>query len=313
VRLRSTLALALVLLAPVRSFGDAVLLVGEPYGRFGSFNPTGHAAVYLTRVCADSPARLRRCQPGETGAVISRYHRIGGFDWVAVPLIPYLYAVDHAADAPAAANKEIVLALRDTYRRARLRELIPDGPDGSAPRGDWIQLVGAAYDRQILGFSVTTSADQDDELIAALNGKANKSRFNLLFRNCADFARDVINFYYPKALRSNFLADVGFTTPKQLAKSLVRHSETRPELQLTAFAIPQIPGSRRDSRRTRGVLESLVKTKKYAIPLSVAQPWIPVGLTAGYLLNGRFDPQRYVMASYEPVDIEDMARRSQPQ
>ena len=34
---------------------------------------TGHAAVYLSGVCAETPLVLRRCGPGETGVVLSRY------------------------------------------------------------------------------------------------------------------------------------------------------------------------------------------------------------------------------------------------
>lgn len=79
----------------VRSAGASVaLLMEEPYGRFGAFNPTGHAAIYLDHVCAESLTQLRMCHDGEYGVVISRYHRVGGYDWVAVPLIPYLYAVN---------------------------------------------------------------------------------------------------------------------------------------------------------------------------------------------------------------------------
>jgi hypothetical protein len=29
---------------------------------------------------------LRPCQPGELGVVISRYHRVGGYDWIAMPV-----------------------------------------------------------------------------------------------------------------------------------------------------------------------------------------------------------------------------------
>ena len=59
------------------------------------FTATGHAAVYLSGVCAESPIVLRKCAPGELGAVISRYDGVHGYDWLAVPLIPYLYAVEH--------------------------------------------------------------------------------------------------------------------------------------------------------------------------------------------------------------------------
>lgn len=301
-------ALLLVVCTPAHSYADAALFLGEPYGRFGSVNPTGHAAVYLTRVCAASPTRLRRCQPGEAGVVISRYNHIAKRDWIAIPLIPYLYAVDRADQAPSFADAEQVAALRNEYRHRYLQELVPDRATGDPPKGDWIQLVGAAYDRQLTVFKIRTTATQDDDLIRELNARPNKRRFDLLFHNCADFSRDIINSYYHGALRSSFIADLGLTTPKQIAKSLVRYSTQRPELELSAFVIQQIPGSRPDSRSAHGVLESLVKTKKYLVPLSVVQPWLPASFAAGYLVTGRFNPDRYATDRYEPIEIERRAR-----
>src|SRR5579862_5609608 len=69
----------------LRAKADATLLLEEPYGHFGAFTATGHAAVYLSRVCADSPTLLRRCADGETGVVIGRYNKVAGFDWIAIP------------------------------------------------------------------------------------------------------------------------------------------------------------------------------------------------------------------------------------
>lgn len=298
----------MALSAPSSAFADAALLLEEPYGMFGSMNPTGHAAVYLARICADTPTVLRRCEPGEIGVVISRYHRVAGRDWLAVPLIPYLYAVERAEDAPPFADPRAVLELRDGYRRAHLRELVPD--EEASPKADWIQLVGAVYDRKIVAFSVKTTPEQDDELIRVLNARDNVVRFNLFFRNCADFSRDVFNLYFPKALKSSVIADLGLTTPKQIAKSLVKYSKSRPELTLTSFIVPQIPGNRSGSKHARGVMESLLKTKKYLIPLAVAQPWIPPGLAAGYFMTGRFNPKRYGGTTYGPVEIERHARRA---
>lgn len=181
--------LLVLLSVSTKSYADVALLLEEPYGRFGSLNPTGHAAVYLTRICAASPTVLRRCVAGETGVVISRYHGLVGFDWIAIPLMSYLYAVDQADQVPAFADAEMVTSLRNQYRMAHLRKMIPDGPGGARPKGAWIELVGAAYDRKIVGFKIDTTETQDDELIQELNARPNKGRFNLLFRNCADFAR----------------------------------------------------------------------------------------------------------------------------
>lgn len=106
-----------VLAGGVRAHAQAALLMEEPFGKFGRFNPTGHAAIYLLRVCAETPVVLRRCRPGELGAVISRYNRIDGYDWIAMPLVPYLYAVDDVKDIPSTANKSLEAELRDSYRR----------------------------------------------------------------------------------------------------------------------------------------------------------------------------------------------------
>ena len=77
----SCLAIILLLSAAPCLFGQAALLLEEPYGVFGTLNPTGHAAIYLERVCADTPVHLRLCNPGETGVVISRYKGMAGYDW----------------------------------------------------------------------------------------------------------------------------------------------------------------------------------------------------------------------------------------
>ena len=179
IRTRLWAVLLLLLLASTASYADVALLLEEPYGRFGSFNPTGHAAVYLTRICAASPTVLRRCVAGETGVVISRYHRIAGLDWIAIPLMPYLYAVDQADQVPPFADAEMVASLRNQYRMAHLRKMIPDDPGDRPPKGAWIELVGAAYDRRMVVFKIHTTETQDDTLIRDLNSRRNKSRFNV--------------------------------------------------------------------------------------------------------------------------------------
>lgn len=282
----------------------ATLLLGEPYGGLERVSPTGHVAVYLDRVCATSPTELRRCGPGELGIVISRYDKIGGYDWIAIPVMPYLYAVERSSEVPEFSDVETVAALRDRYRRQYLRELVPDDPHGRPPKGNWVQLVGAAYDRKFYAFEIETQEAQDDELIQVFNSRTNKQRFNAFFRNCADFAKDVINFYYPKAVRRSIIADSGFTTPKQVAKSLVRYGQKHSELQFSAFVIEQVPGNLPRSKRIRGVLESLVKSKKYLVPLVVVHVWLTPGLAAGYVTTGRFNPSRHAVTVYGPADLE---------
>src|SRR5215469_18929274 len=116
---------------------SATLFLEEPYGRLGFFTTTGHAAVYLSGVCAETPLVLRRCDPGETGVVLSRYDGVGGYDWVAIPLVPYLYAVERPADVPLFADARMTAFLRDRYRREHLESVAPDGKNGEAPGGNW--------------------------------------------------------------------------------------------------------------------------------------------------------------------------------
>ena len=119
------------------------VLLEEPYSYDGAFAGTGHTAVYLTNVCAASPTLLRRCKPGEAGVVISRYNRIAGYDWIAIPLLPYLYAVTKPEAIPLFADPKLVSFLRNQYRQKYLEDLAPDKASGEIPAGDWVQLIGS--------------------------------------------------------------------------------------------------------------------------------------------------------------------------
>ncbi len=263
------------------------LLMEEPYGAFGAVNPTGHAAVYLNHVCADSPTVLRPCRDGEYGVVISRYHKMDGYDWVAMPLVGYLYAVDDVNQVPAAADRAKVAALQDAYRRAHLMDLAPDNRKGGPPKGEWTELVGESYIRTMHGFQVDSTPEQDERFIAIFNDRRNVGHFNLLFHNCADFSRVVLDIYMPHAIHRNFIADVGLMTPKQVARSLVAYSQKNPGMNMNAFVIPQVPGTIPRSHAVDGVAESLVRSKKYLIPLTILAPEVTGGVVVAYLTDGR--------------------------
>jgi hypothetical protein len=289
-----------VLILAAGAHADVTLLLEEPYGAFGGMTPTGHAAIYLSRVCADTPVHLRRCGPNEPGVVISRYHKVAGYDWVAIPILPYLYAVETADQVPPSATPEEAAALRDAYRRRHLEAIAPDEPDGRRPGGDWTQLVGEAYDRTIYTFGLETTEQQDDKLIAELNARLNHARFSLLFRNCADFVRKTIDFYYPHTVHRNWTADLGIMTPRQAAKCLVRYSRKHSDSPLTTYVIPQVPGTIPRSSQVRGVLESFVKEKRYVIPLAplaVLHPAVGAGLMYAWVSGSHFEPRRIATAN----------------
>ena len=279
---------ALTMLLVSTAHAGVALLLEEPFGRFGAMNPTGHAAVYLSHICTDAPTHLRMCRAGEYGSVVSRYHKINGYDWIAMPLIPYLYATESPAEIPDSVDAKQVAELRDAYRRTHLKKLAPDTADGTMPGGEWIQLVGSSYDRTIYGFEVATTAEQDLRFVALFNDRKDVSHFNLFFRNCADFSREVLNTYIPGVVHRNFVSDVGLTTPKQVARSLAKYGEAHPDVPMATFVIPQVEGSVKRSHPVNGVMESLVKSKKYLIPLAVLTPTVMGTVAVVYLVDGRF-------------------------
>jgi hypothetical protein len=266
---------------------QAALLMEEPYGFFGMLNPTGHTAIYFEHVCAETPVKLRRCEPGEMGAVVARYSGIGNYDWIAIPLVPYLYSTENAADVPERVNHDIVDRLRDSYHERHLLSLGEKVPEGGFLHGGWTELIGVAYERRIYAFRFNTTAAQDDAFIEHMNASPNRSDFDLLFSNCSDFAREALNQYFPGTFKRSIFPDAGMTTPKQITYKLVRYARKHKETELKVFEIPQIPGYRRNSRTNKSVAESLVTTA-YAVPIAIVNPYLAGGLFVDYLVRGHY-------------------------
>ena len=266
---------------------QAALLLEEPYGFFGAVNPTGHTAIYFEHICAETPIQLRTCRPGEDGAVISRYQGIDNYDWIAVPLLPYLYSTTSPAAVPERTNHADVERLRNQYHESYLESLGPHVIEGNFFHGGWSELVGVAYERRIYAFRFSTTPAQDAAFIERMNAAQNTSRFDLLFDNCADFARDTMNFYFPGVFKRSFFPDAGMTTPKQIAYKLVRYGRKHADADVSVFEIPQVPGYRRKSRSNKSISESLITTG-YAVPLIAMNPYLAGGIFVDYLVRGRF-------------------------
>ncbi len=281
------LGLAILAWCCMRCRAQSALLLEQPYGIFGLLNPTGHNAIYLQNICAETPVKLRPCRPGERGVVIARYKGIDGYDWIAMPLVPYLYSVEHLSEVPSRVNRERVMRLRDHYREAHLEMLGKDLAPGNIMRDGWSELLGVTFERAIYAFRFETTPQQDEALIAKMNAGPNRSHFNLLFNNCADFARGVLNTYFPQAFHRSIFPDAGITTPKQVADKLVRYARQHPQLHLAVFKIPQVPGYRRQSDSNKSIDESFVTTP-YVIPITIFNPYVSVGLAVDYLARGRY-------------------------
>ena len=255
------------------------LLVGEPFGAFGTMMPVGHASIYVENLCAETPTQLRPCRPGEPGAVISRYHdlKTTHLDWLAFPLPIFLYGVPTPADAPGFITPAIEQQLRNQYREANLLAAVPDRTDAHGqslpPRyGDWAEGIGAAFDRRLFLYTLNSTPAQDAAILALLTTQPNHRRYTLRRNNCADFAAQLLDLVLSAPLPRNKLGDFDLMTPKQLARGLEAYGQAHPEASLHAYVIPQLPGSLRRSRPLRGSSETFVKTKRYVAALVVLQP-----------------------------------------
>jgi hypothetical protein len=285
--------LFLLLLPCLRAYAGVTVFIESPINFLGHVSSTGHAAILIDNLCSDDHIHIRLCRAGETGMVISRYKGINGYDWLAMPPGPYLFAVDSPDDIPAWATVSEVRRLREDYRGEHARSFAKNPPgDG------WVQLLGASYRRKIICIHVQTSAAQDERLMRWLNGHPDVTHFNFFFSNCADFARQELDVLFPGAIHRNFIFDLGMTTPKQVESDLHHYAMHHPELRFQIYELPQAPGNIPRSGRLYGVTESFVKTKPYLLPAAFLDP-IGIGSIAAL---GIVD-HRYAVKA--PAQIED--------
>jgi hypothetical protein len=307
--LRSFIVAAFTLAAGAQSAGASVtVLVGEPFGSFGHMMPTGHSTIYLDRVCADGPLHVRMCQPGEpAGVAIARLDAIGKVDWIASPIMDFLYGVDDVNDVLPYATAAQVNEIRERYRHRAMQEVLPDGTEKLHANADWWETVGAAYIRRMWGYELATTREQDEQLVAMLNADENQHRYHLHRLNCADFAAELINFYYPGMVKENKLADLHLLTPKQVARCVSAYGHAHPEAELKIIEVRQIPGTLPRSHPVRGACDMLLKTKMYSITLAVIQPEADIALFAMYMDRGRWDIGRNSVVAV-PADFYQVAQ-----
>jgi hypothetical protein len=261
------IVLSLVLLPGLRAHADVTVLIEAPINFLGHVSSTGHAALLIDRLCSDDHIHMRWCLSSENGTVVSRYKGIDGYDWVAMPPGPYLFAVDSPDEIPEMASDAEVNLLRAKYRANHPRSFEHDPQENG-----WTQLLGASYRRRIICIHLHTSPSQDNRLMQWLNSQPDRTHFNFFFSNCADFARHILNVLFPGAIRRNVLFDLDMTTPKQLESCLHHYAMRHPGLEFEVRELPQVPGGIRRSGNIYGVAESFVKTKPYLLPLAILDP-----------------------------------------
>ncbi len=282
------------------------VLIGEPFGSFGRMMPVGHAAVYFDRICADGPLKVRMCRPGEqAGVAVARYHQIGEIDWVASPIMEFLYAVDRPDEVLTWTTPENQWALRQAYRERYLSKLVPDGHEYDVATNEWWETAGVAYNRKVWGYQLDTTVEQDERMVAFLNSDPNHHLYHLTRTNCANFVEMLVNLDFPGAVHHSIGADFGWMTPKQVAHCVWLYGEAHPDLHLKVIEVPQVPGSLVRSRPAWGAAEAGIKTIPYLLILSVIQPEVPITCAVMYYTHGRFPLGRAAV----PVQPANFDRR----
>ncbi len=275
---------------PVPTFGDVSFFLQEAVGFAAKWNSAGHASVHLSNICTDNYTHLRPCRADERGVVISSFRNLGAeenYEWIAMPLLPFLYGVEAEGDIPLYVNDKILTALRERYRRQQMVDLIP-----VANNGYWQHLIGAALVRDIYSFTVSSTPEQDTAFIVAFNDAPNVNHFRQLSNNCTDFAARVLNQYYPHSARRDWLNDFGTMTPQAIAKSFSSFAKKQPALQFRVTKFAQAHGTLKRSQDARKLTQEMVASPKYLAPLLLWQTPIAAGLAGSYFLFGRFNPDR---------------------
>jgi hypothetical protein len=288
-------AAACLLLAP-RASADAGIVLNESLDTsVARITGSGHSAIYLSNICPDSsPVKMRLCRPGEQGSVLSNYTTLGEdqpYEWNIVPLSIYLYGVEDPSNRPLVSSKAIKALLEERYRENYLAQMCTSEKCLKSNSAEWREMVGATLERSLYMFVVKTSVEQDRALIAEFNSLPNVNHFNGMTHNCADFARRVLDTYYPHSVKPDYINDFFMTSPKAAARTFTHYAQEHPELDLRVLHFSQVPGTIKRSSECRSGTEQLYHSKKLVIPLAVFAWQSVPAVTASYLITGRFNPE----------------------
>jgi hypothetical protein len=277
---------------PLRA--DVGLLLSETPGEgLSQWISSGHSAIYLSRLCPETPVKLRLCAAGEPGSVISMYKGLNedqDFEWNAVPLSLFLYGVEDERDRPLLAWPELFSLLQDHARESYLPGVCQAAPCGANRHGNWRYMFAATFIRNAYIFQVKTTLQQDVAFMIHLNARPNVNHYSGFTNNCADFAAEVLNFYFPGSARPDHMNDFGVTSPKAISKSLTHYARRHPALELRVFRFTQVPGTYKQSHDARKGSEMFFSSKKFLLPM-LLRPHELAALVGSYTLSGRFNPE----------------------
>jgi hypothetical protein len=286
---------AIVLLAAAPARADVGVVLNEALSSGGDkISSTGHSAVYFSRICPETPVKLRFCHEGEHGSILSNYTGFGEtepFEWNIAPLGVFLYGAEDPRQWPLVGSSKIKHTLEERYRARYLSHFCNEAPCTTSDKADWRYMAGSGLDRNMYIFVVETTVEQDREMIEQFNAMPNENHFNAITRNCANFTKSVINTYFPGATRKEYLNDFGMTSPKAVARSFTNYAKKHPELKLRIMHFAQLPGDLKRSKEVRDGTEQLYHSGLFALPLAALSLYALPAAVVSYSVTGRFNPE----------------------
>ncbi|MGH9746068.1 MAG: hypothetical protein ACRD59_08170 [Candidatus Acidiferrales bacterium] len=314
-----SLATLLACLTCRQAYGDVGVILNETLDEsVARVTGSGHTAVYFSRICPESPVKLRLCGPGENGSVMSNYINLGEderYEWNIASFNLYVYGVEDTSYRAVFGTQKIKNLLEEKYRDEALAAYCTGKNCLTSDKAEWREMVGASMSRSMYIFVVETSVQQDLELIAKFNALPNENHFSGFTRNCADFTKGVINTYFPHSAHRDVINDFGMTSPKAVARTFSQYAKEHPESHFRVMHFSQLPGTIKRSTEPHSGTEQLYHSKKLLIPMVIfAQHELPVA-AAAYLITGRFNPQREFEEhpTVEAVQVSDPGRIPKPE
>jgi hypothetical protein len=278
------------------AYGDVGVVLNESLDSSVEWvTGSGHTSVYFSRICAESPVKLRLCRPGEVGSVMSNYINLGEdqrFEWNIVPFSVYVYGVPDARNRPIFGSEKIKAVLERRYRDRTLSAYCLGQGCRTSNKAEWRETVGAGMVRSMYIFAVRTTVQQDLDLIERFNTLPNENHFNGVTRNCADFAKNVVDTYFPHAAHRDVINDFGMTSPKAVARTFSRYALSHPESHFYVLHFSQLPGTIKRSTEARNGTEQLYHSKKLLVPMVMFATYEVPMIAAAHILTGHFNPER---------------------
>ena len=200
------LAALLFCLGCPRAYGDVGVILNESLDTsMERITGSGHTAVYFSRICPESPIKLRLCRPGERGSVLSNYINLGEderFEWNIAPLTLYVYGVQDPRFRPIFGSQKVKGVLEEKYREQVLDLNCATESCMTSNKAEWREMVGAGMTRSMYFFVVETTVQQDLDIIAKFNSLPNENHFNGMTRNCAAVSYTHLDVYKRQLQRS---------------------------------------------------------------------------------------------------------------